>query len=475
MAGTSDLQEEPTLSKCPTGIKGLDEITSGGLPRGRPTLVVGGPGSGKSFLGIHFVLSGVREYDEPGVVVSFEESVEDLIRNFSAVNFPLSRMISENKLFLEYVFVDRSNTKVTGGYSLDGLFVRLEHAVESVRARRIVIDGIESLFGAFENNAFLRSELHRLFRWTKERGLTTVLTSEKGTDGLTRHGLEEYLADCVIVLDHRVTEEMSTRRLRVLKYRGSAHYDNEFPFLIGERGVSVLPITSLRFEHAVSDERISTGIGDLDAMLEGKGFFRGSSILITGTAGTGKSTIAAHFLSAACQRGERAICFAFEESRAQIMRNMRSVGLDLRTFHDEGLLRIIAWRPTSRDLESHLLSMAHIIAEVKPAAVVIDPISNLTLIGSHYQIKAMWTRVISECESIGATTLFTNLCSGSGAVEDTDVAVSSLMDTWLVLRDVETANESRIVLQVRKSRGMAHSRRIKQLVFSKNGLSLSDE
>ena len=475
MAKIHELQQEQHLSKCPTGIKGLDEITGGGLPRGRPTLVAGGAGSGKSFLGIHFVLSGVLEYDEPGVVVSFEESVEDLIRNFSSVKFPLRQMVSENKLFVEYVLVDRNNTKVTGDYSLDGLFLRLGHAVKSVRAKRIFIDGIESLFGAFENNAVVRSELHRLFRWTKEQGLTTVLTSEMGTDGLTRHGLEEYVADCVIVLDHRVTEEMSTRRLRVLKYRGSAHHDNEFPFLIGERGVSVLPITSLRLEYQVSEERIPTGIKDLDDMLEGKGFFRGSSILITGTAGTGKSTIAAHFVSAACRRGEMAIFFAFEESHAQIMRNMRSVGIDLRTFDEEGLLRIITWRPTSTDLESHLLSMVQIIAEFKPTAVVIDPISNLSPIGSHYQIKAMWTRVIAESKAIGATTLFTNLNSLSGSLEDTDLAVSSLMDTWIALRDVETATESRITLQVRKSRGMAHSRKIKELVFTKTGLSLSDE
>jgi circadian clock protein KaiC len=475
MTETEELQKNRQLSKCPTGIQGLDEITGGGLPRHSPTLVVGGPGSGKSFLGIHFLLSGILYYDERGVVVSFEQSAQEIIRDFSSVNFPLERLVSENKLFIESVIVDSSDTKVTGDYNLDGLFMRLEHAVESVQGKRIVIDGIENLFGAFENDAIVRSELHRLFRWTKERKLTTISTSEMGKEGLTRHGLEEYVADCVIVLDHRVTEEMSTRRLRVLKYRGSAHHDNEFPFLIGERGVTVLPITSLGLEYQVSNERISSGINDLDEMLEGEGFFRGSSILITGTAGTGKSTIGAHFVSATCQRVESAIYFAFEESRSQIIRNMRSVGIDLEKIHEEGLLRIIALRPTSKDLESHLVSMIQIIKESKPAAVVIDPISNLSPIGGQYQIKAMWTRVIGECKATGATALFTNLNSHAGPQDETDLAVSSLMDTWLLLRDVETASESRITLQVRKSRGMAHSRKIKELVFSNQGLSLSAE
>ena len=474
MLETYEDQEVPTLEKCLTGIKGLDEITCGGLPRGRATLLVGGPGAGKTLLGTHVVLSGVLEYDEPGVILSFDESVRELIQNLSTLRFPLNKMVAAERLFLEYIHVDMSGSKIVGNYNLDGLFIRLEHAVESVRAKRVVIDGLEALFSAFDNRALIRSELRRLFQWTKERGLTVLLTSEMGQIGLTRHGLEEYVADCVILLDHRVNEEISTRRLRVLKYRGSAHFDNEFPFRIDENGISVLPITSLSLDHSVSDERISSGIPGLDDMLGGKGFFRGTSILVAGTAGTGKTSIAAHFVNSACERGEKALFFSFEESQHQIIRNMLSIGIDFRKPTADGLLRIIASRPPSQELEGHLLVLLQSINEFRPTAVVIDPISNLTDVGSHAQVKAMWTRVVGECKAQGTTAFFTNLNSHSGSMDEIEARIASLMDTWLSLAEVESDGQCKITLKVRKSRGMFHSRRIKELVFSDKGLGLSD-
>lgn len=471
---SNDLSTARKMEKSPSGITGLDQITGGGFPSGKPTLVVGGPGSGKSILGMQFAISGAEDYNEPAVFISFEESVEELVQNFSSLKFPAIQLIHDNKLYLENMVVDRGVTKISGEYSLEGLFIRLQLAVDTIGAKRMVIDGIETMFSAFDNDSVVRSEFHRLFQWTKERQLTTIVTSELGTVSLTRHGLEEYVADCVIVLDHRVLEEMSTRRVRVLKYRGSSHRANEFPFLINKSGLSVAPITSLDLEHRVSNERISSGIPDLDQMLEGKGYYRGSSVLITGTAGTGKTSIGAGFVYSACGLGKSALFFSFEESKEQIIRNMSSIGIDFKPFVEKGLLKIISLRPTSLDLENHLLSIIHTIIEIKPYAVVVDPISNLGSIGSLHQIKTVWTRVIAECKHIGTTTFFTNLCSGSDSIDTTESAVSSLMDTWLLLKEVEVQNESKITLKVRKSRGMAHSRKIKELILSKQGIKLSE-
>ena len=358
-------QPEGVLEKAPTGIKGLDEITGGGLPKGRPTLVAGGAGSGKTLLAMEFLVHGARDYNEPGVFMAFEETAEELAKNVKSLGFDLKKLTDEKKIAVDYVYIERSEIEETGEYDLEGLFVRLGNAIDSIKAKRVVLDTIEVLFASLPNEAILRAELRRLFRWLKDKGVTTIITGERGTETLTRHGLEEYVADCVIVLDHRVTEQLSTRRLRIVKYRGSSHGTNEYPFLIGDKGISVLPVTSLGLKHVVSRERIPTGIPRLDAMFEGKGYYRGSTVLISGTAGTGKSSIAATFAQSACERGERALYFAFEESESQIVRNMESIGIDLQPLIDKGFLRFEASRPTVFGLEMHLTTVHRAIEDLQ--------------------------------------------------------------------------------------------------------------
>jgi len=457
------------LPKAPTGIVGLDQITFGGLPRGRPTLVCGAAGCGKTLLAMEFLVRGATQFGEPGVYVTFEESEEELAQNVRSLGFDVEALVDEGKLAFDYVHVDRREIEETGEYDLEGLFVRLALAIESVGAKRVVLDTIESLFGGFSNMALLRSELRRLFRWLKDRNLTVVITGERGDGALTRQGLEEYVSDCVILLDHRVDAEVSTRRLRVVKYRGTSHGTNEYPFLIDEQGISVLPVTSVGLDHRVSVERVGTGVPRLDAMLGGGGFYRGSSILVSGTAGSGKSTIAAHFADATCRRGEHCLVFAFEESRDQIVRNMRSVGIDLRRPLESGLLRIETSRPSFYGLEMHLAQIHRLVAEFGPASVIIDPISNL---GDTLDASAMLLRVVDFLKSSGITAMFVNLTSGGSALEATDVGVSSLIDTWLVLRDIEAGGERNRGLYVIKSRGMRHSNQIREFVITSQGIDL---
>ena len=389
------------FEKSPTGIKGLDEITNGGLPKGRPTLVCGAAGCGKTLFAMEFLVRGATQYNEPGVFMSFEETAEELTKNVASLGFDLNRLAASKRLLIDYVRVERSEIEETGEYDLDGLFIRLEHAIDSIGAKRVVLDTVESLFAGLPNPLILRAELRRLFRWLKDKGMTAIITGEKGDNTFTRHGLEEYVSDCVIFLDHRVTDQLSTRRMRIVKYRGSTHGTNEYPFLIEEKGISVLPITSIGLNHPVSTQRISTGIPRLDTMLGGKGYFRGSSILLSGTAGTGKTSAAASFIDAACRRGERCIFFAFEESSAQIIRNMRSVGIDLEPWVTKGLLKFHAERPSVYGLETHLLTMHKAINEFKPAVVVVDPITNLISAGNPLDVKSMLTRLdrLSEDES----------------------------------------------------------------------------
>ena len=458
-----------TLPKAPTGIAGLDEITFGGLPRGRPTLVCGAAGCGKTLLAMEFLIFGATRFGEPGVCVTFEESEEELAQNVRSLGFDVETLVAQGMLAFDYVHVDRREIEETGEYDLEGLFVRLALAVESIGAKRVVLDTIEALFGGFTNMALLRSELRRLFRWLKDRDLTVVITAERGDGTLTRQGLEEYVSDCVILLDHRVDEQVSTRRLRVVKYRGTSHGTNEYPFLIDEQGISVLPVTSLGLDHRVSEERVGSGIPRLDAMLGGAGFYRGSSILVSGTAGSGKSTIAAHFAHATCRRGERCVFLAFEESRDQIVRNMRSVGIDLAPHLDRGLLRIEASRPSLYGLEMHLAQIHRLVNEFRPASVIVDPISNL---GDTLDASAMLLRLVDYLKSNGITALFVNLTSGRSALEATDVGVSSLIDTWLVLRDIEAGGERNRGLYVIKSRGMQHSNQIREFVITPQGIDL---
>ncbi len=397
------------LEKALTGISGLDEITGGGLPRGRPTLVTGNAGSGKTLLSMQFLVQGAVHYNEPGVFMAFEETAEELTQNFASLGFDLDKLIASGKILIDYVHIDPSEIEETGDYDLEGLFIRLGCAIDAIGAKRVVLDTIEVLFSGFRNDAILRAELARLFRWLKDKGVTAIVTGERGEKSLTRYGLEEYVADCVITVDNRLENQIATRRLRIIKYRGSSHGTNEYPFLIEEDGISVLPITSLRLEHTASTDRISTGIERLDNMLDGSGYYRGSSILISGTAGTGKTSFANHFVDAACRRGERCIYFAFEESPSQIVRNMRSIGIDLEPWINEGLLQIRSLRPMAFGLEMHLVDMLRHIDKFQPKVVVFDPISNLINVGVIDDVKSMLTRLIDYMKTKEITTICTSL------------------------------------------------------------------
>jgi circadian clock protein KaiC len=460
------------LAKTPTGIQGLDEVTGGGLPKGRVTLVCGRAGCGKSLLGIEFLVHGAVRYGEPGVCMNFEETEKKLTANVASLGFDLRDLIKHKKMLVDYVSIERNQIAETGEYNLDGLFIRLAQAVKAIKAKRVVLDSVEALFSGIADSAIMRSELSRLFRWLEDQKLTAIVTGEAGSNTLTRHGLEEYVADCVISLDHRVTEQISTRRLRVIKYRGTSHGTDEYPFLIDEDGISVVPITSLVLTHKALTDRVSTGIAALDEMMEGKGFFRGSSVLVTGTAGTGKSSLAANFSSAACARGDRCLYFTFEESPSQILRNMRSVGLDLEPWVEKGLLHFNAMRPTSIGLEGHLAVIHRLISQLQPSVVVIDPITNLVSASGSYDVKSMLVRLVDFLKMQEITCMFTNLTFAGDPQERTAAAVSSLMDTWIVLRDSKPNGRPRRELYVLKSRGMAHSREARELIVSERGLEL---
>jgi circadian clock protein KaiC len=463
------------LPKAATGIGGLDEITGGGLPRGRPTLVCGSAGCGKTMLAAEFLVRGAVEQGEPGVFMMFEESAAELTENMRSIGFDLDELQRRKLLVLDHVHIERTEIEETGEYDLEGLFIRLGHAIDTIGAKRVVLDTIEALFSGLPNHAVLRAELRRLFRWLKDRGMTAVITGERGENSLTRYGLEEYVADCVIMLDHRIVEQVSTRRLRVIKYRGSAHGTNEYPFLIGEKGFSVLPITSLRLDHEALDERVSTGVAGLDSMLGGRGVFRGSSVLVSGSPGTGKSTLGASFAEAACRRGEKALYFAYEESESQLFRNMRSIGLDLARWKREGLLQVHASRPTLHGLEQHLVRMYELVRQWQPRVVVVDPISNLSIESHDVELKPALMRLIDFLKHQGVTAMFTSLTSDSEySLAESEVGVSSLMDTWLLLANHESNSERIRTLQVLKSRGMAHSNQVREFVMSDQGVDMID-
>jgi circadian clock protein KaiC len=463
------------LKKSPTGITGLDEITFGGLPSGRPTLICGGPGCGKTLFALQFLVNGVLKYNEPGVFMAFEEKAEDLMVNVSSLGVDLDKMQKQKKIKIDYVHVDKSEIEETGEYDLSGLFVRLNYAIESIGAKRVVLDTIENLFSGLSNEGILRSEIRRLFQWLKDKKVTTLITGEKGEKTLTRQGLEEYVSDCVILLDHRLQNQISTRLLRVVKYRGTVHGTNEYPFLIDKEGISVLPITSLELNNSVSKEKISSGVPTLDEMLdEGRGFFRGSSILISGTAGTGKTSIGASFAHATCLRKEKCLFFAFEESPAQIIRNMGSIGMNLQEHIDDGLLRFYSSRPTLYGLEMHLVDFHKKIEQYKPRVVVLDPITNLVTIGSVSEVKAMLIRLIDYLQKKQITVMFTALTFNHTVNEQTDEGVSSLVDTWITVRDLESNGERNRGLFIMKSRGMKHSNQVREFTITAKGLKLVD-
>jgi len=462
------------LPKCPTGIHGLDEITFGGLPRGRPTLVCGGPGCGKTLLGMEFLVRGATEFDEPGVCLSFEETAGELASNVASLGFDVAGLIARKKLAIDHVHSDRSLIEEAGEYDLEALFIRLGHAVDSIGAKRVLLDSVEALFAELENEAILRSELRRLFRWLKEKNLTSVITGERGQSTLTPHGMEEYISDCVILLDHRVTETVLTRRLRVVKYRGSTHGTNEYPFLIERDGISVLPVTSIDLNYAASDDRVSTGVAGLDAMFGGKGYYRASGILVTGTAGTGKTSLAAHFVDAACARGERCAFFSFSESANQIIRNMRSIGIDLGRWVDKGLLHFQSSRPTTFGLEMHLIRIHKLIAEVDPGIVVMDAVTALLHSGAATEANSLLLRLLGFLKEKQITALLTTLTRGTDAQEQTDVDIASLVDTWLLLRDLESGGERNRGLYILKARGLAHSNQIREFLLTDHGAELRE-
>jgi circadian clock protein KaiC len=468
LTGAEDAAMGPGLDKAPTGIAGLDQITGGGLPRGRVSLVAGSAGAGKTLLGLEFLVKGAREYGEPGLLVSFEESAEKVAMNVRSLGFDLDQLQRDGLLAVISFLAEPAEIINTGAFDLEPLFLILDDAIGRIGARRVVLDTVEVLFGAFGDDSIIRSELHRLARWLEERGVTAIVTGERGDSALTRHGIEEYVTDCVIVLDHRVTEEISTRRLRVVKYRGSVHGTNEFPFLISARGFVVLPITSVTLDYDASEERMSTGVDRLDHMLGG-GVFRGSTMLVTGTAGTGKTSLGAHMINAACGRGERALWILFEESPAQVLRNMRSLGLDLQPWVEAGLLRIWAARPSSVGLETHLAVLAQLVEEASPSLAVLDGIASLAIGPSSSEVTSLIARKLDLLKSRGITTLATSLGHGE---EASMVSVSSLVDNWLLLRNVETDGERNRLLFVLKSRGTAHSNQVREFVLTDHGIEL---
>lgn len=470
-----DYSKSTKLSAIPktlTGVKGLDEITEGGLPKGRPTLICGDAGTGKTLISVAFIVNGAMMYNEPGVFVAFEEKSEELAMNVASLGFDLRKLEAAKKIKIDHVHIDRSEIEETGEYDLEGLFVRLGHAIDTLGAKRVVLDTIENLFSGLSNESILRAELRRLFTWLKTKGVTAIITGERGDGKLTRQGLEEYVSDCVIVLDHRIHNQISTRRLRVVKYRGSVHGTNEYPFLIDEDGISVLPVTSLKLENKVSMERVSSGIPSLDDMLGRKGFFKGSSILVSGTAGTGKTSIAAYFANASCLRNERCIYFAFEESPEQIIRNMKSIGVNLEPHVKKGLLKFHASRPTLYGLEMHLVVIYKMIQQFKPSCVVLDPITNLITVGDISDVKSILMRLIDILQQEQITVMFTALTLNNDANGHYDEGISSLVDSWLMVRDIEFNGERNRGLYIMKSRGMKNSNQVREFIISNDGIGL---
>jgi circadian clock protein KaiC len=467
-------EELRALAKAPTGIAGFDEITGGGLPRGRASLVCGGPGCGKTLFGTEFLVRGITQFDEPGVLMSFEETADELRANVASLGFNFERLQAEKKLAIDHVRVERSDIHEAGDYDLEGLFVRLEQAIKSVGAKRVVLDTIESLYGGLPNPAVLRSEIRRLFRWLKDRGQTVLITAERGEGSFTRAGLEEYVSDCVVLLDHRVVQQTSTRRLRVIKYRGSLHGTDEYPFLIDESGISILPITTLGVAHTASREHISSGIARLDEMLSGNGYYRGSTVLVTGTSGAGKTTLGAALARATCARGERCLYLSYEESPDRLIRNMQSVAIDLEPFVNQGRLHICANRPSSSGLEMLPVLIHKAIRDLKPAVVVLDPISDLTKTAPAFEAVELVSRLVDYLKGHGVTALLTGSTSGGEDIEQAELGISSVVDTWISLSVVRSGGERNRTVSIVKARGTAHSNRAAELVLSAEGIEIRD-
>jgi circadian clock protein KaiC len=462
------------LLKCPTGIKGFDQITEGGLPKNRTTLVSGSAGSGKTLWGLDFIIKGAVQYNEPGIFMSFEETGEELYNDMISLNVNLRELVSQKKILLEYVPLERKDIQ-DSDFNLEGVLIRLEHAIDLIGAKRVVLDSIDSLFADVKDAGMLRLEVKRLFRWLKEKHVTAIVTSEPGQSSYSRHGLEEYISDCLIFLDNRVSEQISIRRVRVIKYRGSNHGPNEYPFVIDKEGLSVIPITSAALDRPGTNKRVSTGIPSLNEMFGGKGYTRGSSVLASGTAGTGKTSLGSAFAIEGCKRGERCLFLSYEESAGQLVQNMSSIGLNFKPFIRNGLLKILSTRPSLFGLEKHLLDLNRTLVDFKPKSVVIDPLTSLLAEGSQREIQSMVTRMIDVLKSNGITAFFTSLVASSAQnYTSGEVGVSSLIDTWIVVRELEEEAGKRRIrgLYIVKSRGMNHSSDVHKLVLSDDGISL---
>lgn len=464
-------QRKPGIPKVPTGVDGLDEITNGGFPKGRPVLICGSAGCGKTLLAMQFLVKGATQFNEPGVFMSFEESAEDLAANVKSLGVDLEKLKSEKKIRIDQVRVERTEIEETGEYDLEALFIRLKFAIDSIGAKRVVLDTIESLFSGLNNMAVLRSEIRRLFNWLKEEGVTAVITGESGENALTRQGLEEYVSDCVILLDFRVIDQLATRRLRIIKYRGSTHGTNEYPFLIDENGVSVMPVTSLRLDYKSSKEIVSTGLPALDKLFSEGGIYRGSSTLITGTAGTAKTILASYFAISSCRRRERVLYFSFEESPDQLLRNMSMIGINMKAQIKSKLLFIHASRPSLRGLEMHLLALNKLIKEVKPRMVIVDPISSLITIGSGSEVRGMLIRLMDTLKINQVNAIFTSLTfeTAKEINDPTDYGVSSLADTWIRVRNEGESDRRRSLLIV-KSRGLGHFNNQQDFMITRDGI-----
>jgi circadian clock protein KaiC len=463
------------LLKTPTGISGLDEITNGGFPKGRPVLICGSAGCGKTLFAAQFLVKGITAYNEPGVFMSFEESPSDLVQNFESLGFDFEKLKAEKKLRIDHVRIERSEIEETGEYDLEGIFIRLNYAIDSIGAKRVVLDTIESIFSGMENMTLLRSEIRRLFTWLKEKGVTAIITGERGESSLTRQGLEEYVSDCVILLDFRMIEQIATRRLRIIKYRGSTHGTNEYPFLIDENGISVLPVTSLKLDYKSSTEIISTGLPALDKSFSTGGIYRASSILITGNAGTSKTILAAHFAMSSCKRKESTLFFSFEESPDQLVRNMATIGIDFEEAVQSKMLFIQASRPSLQGLELHLMVLNKLLEELKPRTVIIDPISSLITIGNTNEVRAMLIRLMDTLKKKQINALFTSLTYDFHQEYNNSTvdAVSTLADTWIDLKNEERHNERVRSLLIVKSRGMGHSNNRHDFIISGKGIQFT--
>jgi len=467
-----NVEKKNSFSKTPTGITGLDEITDGGFPKGRPVLICGSAGCGKTLFAMQFLVKGITEFNEPGVFMSFEESSNDLSQNVKSLGFDLEKLKAENKLRVDHVHIERSEIEETGEYDLEGLFIRLNHAIDVIGAKRVVLDTIESLFAGMSDMALLRSEIRRLFQWLREKGVSAIITGEKGEKSLTRHGLEEYVSDCVILLDFRVIDQLATRRLRIVKYRGSTHGTNEYPFLIDESGISVIPVTSLKLDYKSSAEIISTGLSGLDELFTGGGIFRGCSTLITGNAGTAKTILATYFAMSSCRRKEPVLYLSFEESPDQLVRNMLAIGLNLKPQIKSKLLYLHASRPSLQGLEMHLLELHKLLAKHKPRTVIVDPISSLITIGSSSEVRGMLIRLMDTLKTSQINDLFTSLTHlrESEYNDATMDAVSSLADTWINVRNEEKDQERVRSLLIVKSRGMGHSNNQQDFIITNKGI-----